>query len=65
MSTQQVIKADKLPIHPMSTEQVIRTEAAPESIRKVACIDNAQTSVIRAFKSKGYKEIVNSHVTIR
>ena len=45
-----MIKADKLPIHPMSTEQVIRTEAAPESIRKVACIDNAQTSVIRSLQ---------------
>ena len=52
-------------IHPASTKQVIRTEASPASIRKVACVDISQTTVIRAFKLKGYKVNEISHQTLR
>ena len=36
-------------------EPAIQTEAVPDALRKVACVDDGQKSVIRAFEMRGYQ----------
>ena len=35
-------------------ELAVQTEPVPINLRKVACVDDGQTSVIRAFETRGY-----------
>jgi hypothetical protein len=53
-SVEEVLLQEDISALRSNKERLVQTESAPLNLRKVACVPVSQTSVIRAFESRGY-----------